>query len=277
MYYTCGVLHKYSSMAHIISFSNHKGGVGKSTSALNVGQLLAERGHRVLFIDGDPQTNLTQSFHVPEGAGTLSMLLETDKAVLSELICPVGERQWLLAGSKRLQLIDKMVGGTDGVEYRLRDALEGYATYCEQVRPELAFDYIIIDTPPSLGGVTFAALLATDSVFIPVQPEYYGYSGLTELLAACARVKRNANARLTVRGIFFTKYHSTYRKSLHHQYVELIREDVAMAPLVMNVTIRENVKLGEAQALHVPMTEYAPHSNGAIDYNSLTDEILKRI
>lgn len=257
-------------MAQIIVFPNHKGGVGKTTSVLNVGQNLAARGKRVLFVDGDPQTNLTMSFHVPAGGGTLSDLLEGDPRPLSQLIVPVGEGQFLLAGSKRLQLVEKMVGGTAGVEYLLRDAL---------VEPAIdeAFDYVFIDTPPSLGGVTFAALIATDYVFIPVQPEYYGYAGLTELLAACAKVKKNANPELAVAGIFFTKYARTYRRALHHQYVELISADVQMAPLVMSVTIRENVKLGEAQALHETLTEYAPESNGAIDYGSLTDEILKRI
>lgn len=257
-------------MALTLTFANHKGGVGKTTSCLNVGQNLARQGNRVLYIDCDPQTNLTMSFELPKPeALTLAELLEGNpKASVFNLMQPVGENQWLVPGSKRLQVIDKLIGGAQGTEFLLRESLE---------QVQHAFEFVVIDTPPSLGGVTYSALIATDQVYIPVQPEYYGYQGLTELLAACARVKKHANRDLQVGGIFFTRYASTYRRALHHQYVDLIREDVAMAPLVMSVTIRDNVKLGEAQAQHVALAEYAPESNGAIDYDSLTQEILKRV
>jgi chromosome partitioning protein len=257
-------------MSTTLTFANHKGGVGKTTSCLNVGQNLARQGHRVLFIDCDPQTNLTMSFDVPDPEGlTLAELLEgNQKASVRNIMQPVGDNQWLVPGSKRLQVIDKLIGGAQGTEFLLRESLEVVAE---------AFEYVVIDTPPSLGGVTYSALIATDLVFIPVQPEYYGYQGLTELLGACARVRKHANRELRVGGIFFTRYASTYRRALHHQYVDLIRDDVAMAPLVMSVTIRDNVKLGEAQAQHTAIAEYAPDSNGAIDYDSLTEEILKRV
>lgn len=259
-----------SFMALILTFANHKGGVGKTTSCLNVGQNLARRGKRVLFVDGDPQINLTMSFDLPRPeALTLAELFEGNpQASIFRLMQPVGENQWLVPGSKRLQVIDKLIGGASGTEYLLRESLEAMAH---------AFDFVVIDTPPSLGGVTYSALIATDLVFIPVQPEYYGYQGLTELLGACARVRKHANRQLRIGGIFFTRYSSTYRRALHHQYVDLIREDVAMAPLVMAVTIRDNVKLGEAQAQHTAITEYAPESNGALDYDSLTEEILQRV
>lgn len=256
-------------MATIISIANHKGGVGKTTTCLNVGQHLAAAGHRVLFVDGDPQTNLTQCFKVPPGGGTLSDLLEGEgRLALGPLVVPVGANQWLLAGSRRLQLVEKLVGGTGGVEYLLRDALSENSG---------AFDYVLVDTPPSLSGVTLAVLIATDIVIVPAQPEFLGYVGLRELLAACARVKKNANPRLRLGGIFFNRYAPGYRRSLHHQYVTLIREDVQLGPLVLTTTVRENVRLAEAQAQQQATAAYAPGCAGDLDYAALTTEILARL
>jgi chromosome partitioning protein len=110
-----------------------------------------------------------------------------------------------------------------------------------------------------------------------MQPEYFGYNGLTSLLQACVRVRKHYNQRLKVGGLFFTKYSPTYRSSMHHQYVDMINQDEQLALLVMDVSIRQNTKLSEAQAMHEPILAYAPGSNGAVDYISLTDEILARL
>lgn len=251
-----------------LCFANHKGGVGKTTSTLTVGQVLAGRGARVLLIDSDSQTNLSMSFD-RQSTRHLGELLESDGRIsITELMEPVGEGLHLVAASPRLQMVEKLMAGSSGLEFILREALEAV---------EDQFDYCLIDTPPSLGGITYSALIAADAVFIPMQPEYFGYNGLTSLLQACVRVRKHYNQKLKVGGIFFTKYSPTYRSSMHHQYVELIHEDEQLAPLVMQVSIRQNNKLSEAQAMHETIQTYAPGSNGALDYASLTDEILTRL
>lgn len=251
-----------------ICFANHKGGVGKTTSTLNVGQVLASRGSRVLLIDSDSQTNLSMSFD-RQSTRHLGELLESDgKVALSELVEGVGEGLSLVAASPRLQMVEKLMAGSSGLEFVLREALEAV---------EELYDYCLIDTPPSLGGITYSALIAADAVFIPMQPEYFGYNGLTSLLQACVRVRKHYNPRLKVGGIFFTKYSPSYRAAMHHQYVDLLHQDEQLAPLVMGVSIRQNTKLGEAQAMQESVLAYAPDSNGALDYVSLTDEILARL
>ncbi|OUJ70450.1 ParA family protein [Hymenobacter crusticola] len=251
-----------------ICFANHKGGVGKTTSTLNVGQVLASRGSRVLLIDSDSQTNLSMAFD-RQSTRHLGELLESDgKTPLTDLMERVGEGLQLVAASPRLQMVEKLMAGSSGLEFVLREGLESV---------EDQFDYCLIDTPPSLGGITYSALIAADAVFVPMQPEYFGYNGLTSLLQACVRVRKHYNSKLKVGGIFFTKYSPTYRSSMHHQYVGLVHQDEQLAPLVMEVSIRQNTKLGEAQAMHESMLAYAPESNGALDYISLTDEILTRL
>lgn len=251
-----------------ICFANHKGGVGKTTSTLNVGQVLASRGFRVLLIDSDSQTNLTMSF-ARQGERHLGELLESDGNVpITELIEPVGEGLSLVAASARLQMVEKLMAGTSGLEFVLREALETI---------EADYDYCLIDTPPSLGGITYSALIAADAVFVPMQPEYFGYNGLTSLLQACVRVRKHYNPKLKVGGIFFTKYSPSYRSAMHHQYVELVNQDEQLGPLAMSVSIRQNTKLGEAQAMQEPVLHYAPDSNGAQDYIALTDEMLTRL
>lgn len=204
-----------------------------------------------------------------QGTRHLGELLESDgKVPITELLEEVGERLHLVAASPRLQMVEKLMAGSSGLEFILREALETV---------ENQFDYCLIDTPPSLGGITYSALIAADAVFIPMQPEYFGYNGLTSLLQACVRVRKHYNQKLKVGGIFFTKYSPSYRSSMHHQYVDLINEDEQLAPLVMDVSIRQNNKLGEAQAIHETILTYAPTSNGALDYISLTDELLARL
>ncbi|WP_165768410.1 ParA family protein [Hymenobacter amundsenii] len=265
--YYCFPLAQITQMK-TICFANHKGGVGKTTSTLNVGQVLASRGSRVLLIDSDSQTNLSMSFD-RQGTRHLGELLESDgKVAIMELMEPVGEGLHLVAASPRLQMVEKLMAGSSGLEFVLREALETV---------EDQFDYCLIDTPPSLGGITYSALIAADAVFIPMQPEYFGYNGLTSLLQACVRVRKHYNQKLKVGGIFFTKYSPTYRAAMHHQYVDLINQDEQLAPLVMEVSIRQNTKLGEAQAMQEPILAYAPESNGALDYTALTDEILARL
>ncbi|MGI4869907.1 MAG: ParA family protein [Janthinobacterium lividum] len=249
---------------HVITFTNHKGGVGKTTSTLNVGQSLAQRGQRVLLLDCDAQCNLTMSFPSVEGAGHLGQVLQNEKT-LAEVLHPVATNLWLVNATPHLHYLEKLIATQLGYEMLLREALEPLADQ---------FDFCLLDTPPSLSALTYAALVASQRLFIPSQPEYYGFEGLTTLLDACARVKKHFNPGLRVGGIFFTKYSPSYRRKLHHDIVRLMKENEVLGQLVMQTSIRENVALAEAQIQQESIYAWAPDSNGAQDYAQLTTEIL---
>ena len=250
----------------ILTFANHKGGVGKTTSTLTVGQELARRGHRVLFVDCDPQHNLTMSF--PTTATFNVGTVIRGERTLRQVIIRVGEGLGLASSARELTQLEKILGQQPAYQFFLRDQLE-------EVQQD--FDYVLVDTPPALTSLTYAALVASDAVFIPVQPEFYGYEGLTTLLDACAVMRKNFNARLKVGGLFLTKYSPNYRLTLHHDVVSIMRENAVTGPLLMTTSIRQNGKLSEAQIEKKNLFDYAPDSNGAEDYRELTTEILARL
>ncbi|OUJ67761.1 ParA family protein [Hymenobacter crusticola] len=250
----------------ILTFANHKGGVGKTTSTLNVGQQLAQRGHRVLFLDCDPQHNLTMSFPtaVPNHLGHVIRGDQTLKQVITQ----VGDKQGLVGSALELTQMEKILGQQPAYQFFLRDALE---------EVDGLFDYVLIDTPPALTSLTYAALVASEAVFIPVQPEYYGFEGLNTLLEACKVMSKNFNPRLKVKGLFLTRYSPSYRLTLHHDVVATMQENPVLRPLLMTTSIRQNGKLSEAQIEKQNLYEYAPTSHGAHDYDQLTTEILARL
>lgn len=249
---------------HIISFANHKGGVGKTTSTLNVAQTLARSGKRVLLLDCDAQCNLTMSFPQTTTTTNLGQVLQNEKT-LAEVMHPVAPNLWLVNSTPHLHYLEKVIAAQFGYELLLKEAL---------VPLDSQFDFCLLDTPPSLSALTYAALVASQHVFIPSQPEYYGFEGLTTLLDACSRVQKHFNAGLRVGGIFFTKYSPTYRRKLHHDIVRLMKQNATLGQLVMATSIRENVSLAEAQIQKESVHEWAPDSNGAKDYEALTTEIL---
>ncbi|UOQ69896.1 ParA family protein [Hymenobacter volaticus] len=250
----------------ILTFANHKGGVGKTTSTLNVGQQLAERGHRVLFVDCDPQHNLTMSFATPVPYH-LGHVIRGDRT-LAQVVTPVSSQLAVVGAALELTQMEKILGQQPAYQFFLRDALQEVAGQ---------FDFVLIDTPPALTSLTYAALVASEAVFIPVQPEYYGYEGLNTLLEACKVMSKNFNAKLKVGGLFLTKYSSAYRLTLHHDVVATMRENPVLGQLMMETSIRQNGKLSEAQIEKQNLYEYAPTSNGAVDYDHLTTEILSRL
>ena len=247
----------------IISFANHKGGVGKTTSTLNVAQALARSGKRVLLLDCDAQCNLTMSFPQTSVAN-LGQVLQHEKTLV-EVAHAVAPNLWLVNSTPHLHYLERVIAAQFGYELLLKEALAPAANQ---------FDFCLLDTPPSLSALTYAALVASQFVFIPSQPEYYGFEGLTTLLDACSRVQKHFNVGLRVGGIFFTKYSPTYRRKLHQDLVRLMKENTALGQLVMTCSIRENISLAEAQIQKESIYEWAPDSHGAQDYEALTTEIL---
>ena len=260
----------------IITFANNKGGQGKTTSALGVAHRLAALGHSVLFIDADPQANATLTLGTDPARGHLGdALLDAPDgrpsahtlATLSQR--PQPDRSLAVVAANRLMGQQEKIFGTQAdYIFFFKRQLAGLASQ---------YEYVVLDTPPSLGPLTLAALAASHAVFVPMVPDLFGSAGMAALLEMVERIRQNFNERLRIGGIFFTKYAPTYRRALHKQYAGDLQQDPGLAGLVLTQTIRESIALAEAQSMQQPVYDYAPSSSGAADYMALTDEILSRL
>lgn len=246
-------------MSRIIAVANHKGGVGKTTTTMNVGAGLVELGKRVLLVDLDPQANLTQSLNVDAEKYNTYTLIKGNGVI------PVEVRQNLYIIPSVLDLSGaeiEMVGET-GREYILRENLAEYAK---------SFDYVLIDCPPSLGLLTVNALTASDSVILPLQSQFLAIQGLTKLWEVIEKIKKRLNKNLSVMGIVITQFDS--RKILHKNVVDMIRGKYD--GLVFNTMIRDNITLAESPVNGVDVFTYDDKCYGSIDYLNLCREVLER-
>ncbi|MBO0361023.1 ParA family protein [Hymenobacter sp. BT186] len=245
-------------MGKIIAFTNQKGGVGKTTSTVNIGAGLAQEGHRVVLVDLDPQCNLTH------GLGQRDLKLNVYGALLKEYplkVYPLLHNLGLVAGSPTISSFEKVKGDELDREFLLKDLLEKLKERC---------DYILLDCPPALGLITLNAYACADLIYIPLEAQLYATDGLEKVLEMVGRVKRRVNPSLTVGGIFFTRFDT--RKILLRETAETIREKYP--DLVLTSRIRETIGLGEAPHLGKDIFSYAPTSAGAADYKALVQEIL---
>jgi len=250
-------------MGRVYAVANQKGGVGKTTTVVNLGAYLANAGKRVLLVDTDPQANATSSLGVDKNALTRSIY---DVLIVSEPLSPLitlTARQGLdlLPSSPALAGAEVEMVELNERETRLRGALE-------TVRGR--YDFVLIDTPPSLGMLTINALVAADGVLIPIQCEYLPLEGLTQLLRTIELVRENLNPDLVIRGLVMTMYDS--RTVLARQVVEEVRQH--FPALVFRAIIPRSVKLSEAPSYGEPIISYAPDSSGGQAYAALCQEIL---
>ena len=250
-------------MGRIISIANQKGGVGKTTTAVNVSAILAKRGKKVMLIDADPQGNASSGLGLEkETENSLYDVLINDVDLESTLqdtniktlkVCPSNMN---LAGAE-VELVSQM-----SREQRLKEKLD-------VIKDD--FDFVIIDCPPSLGLITLNAFTASVSVLIPVQCEYFALEGLGQLLNTINLVKKHLNKSLEVEGAVLTMY--DMRTNLSNQVVKEVKR--YFEDKVYKTVIPRNIKLSEAPSYGMPITLYDPKSKGARAYEKLAREILK--
>ena len=250
-------------MAHVIAIINQKGGVGKSTTAINLAAALGDLGKRVLVVDFDPQGNATSGFGVDKDQ------LESDvyEALMNSVPLPdvvvsspvehvdIAPATIQLAGAE-IELVSVMA----------RESVLRYVL--DPVRDQ--YDYVFIDCPPSLGLLTVNSLVAADSLLIPIQCEFYALEGLSKLLESMRMVKGRLNPTLEVFGVVMTMFDA--RTTLSKQVVEEVRD--YFGAKVFQSVIPRNVKLSEAPSHGLPVNLYAPSSKGAIAYASLAKEVV---
>jgi chromosome partitioning protein len=247
-------------MTKVISISNHKGGVGKTTSAINIGVGLNKLGKNVLLIDLDPQANLSQSLGLVNEDFNIYGALKGDYPLKPS---EVSKGLFLIPSTLDLSGAEIEMSGEAGREYILREILEPIKSF---------YDYIIIDNPPSLGLLTINAFTASDLIFIPLQAEYLALQGLAKLMEIIEKIKKRLNKDLEVGGVIITQYDN--RKVLNRDVVETITKH--FKELVFNSKIRDTVALAEAPARKLDIFSYNPKSHGAEDYFALCTEILEK-
>lgn len=247
-------------MGLVISLLNHKGGVGKTTSAINIGAGLAKLGKRVLLIDLDPQANLTLALGVPRQPYTIYEALRGE----SELI-PANMKTNLDVVTSHLNL--------SGAEMELINEAGRELILRELIFPlRDKYDYILIDCPPSLGLLTLNALTSSDFVYIPLQTEFLAVQGLTKIKQVIQKVRMRLNRSLEIGGVIATMYDA--RKVLNRDVVDIIYK--YFGDSVFETKIRDNVALAEAPAQRKDIFTYSPDSVGAKDYLALAREIIIR-
>jgi chromosome partitioning protein len=246
-------------MSKVIAISNHKGGVGKTTSTINIGAGLNTLGKRILLLDLDPQANLSQSLGITSPERTIYGALRGLHGLEPVSILPGLD---IIPSTLDLSGAEIELSGEAGREFILKDLLE-------PVRGK--YDYILIDSPPSLGLLTINAFTASDLVFIPLQAQYLALQGLAKLVEVIEKIKRRLNPGLGIGGVFITQYDS--RKVLNRDVVEAIKSYFPKE--LFSTYIRDNIALAEAPAQGMDIFRYSPKSNGAEDYLSLSREIAE--
>ena len=251
-------------MGTVYAIANQKGGVGKTTTAVNVAACIAEAGYPTLLVDVDAQANATVGLGAPKDSSPNVYDVLVGEAEASDALRPTDiERLWLLPSHPDLAGASVELPREAGSETRLRDALA-------PVRDRFA--YTLLDCPPSLGPLTVNALVAADRVIVPVQTEYFALEGLAGLLDTLALIQRELNPRLTVAGMLLTMHDS--RTRLARDVEREVREH--FPSLVFDTVIPRNVRVGEAPSYGRPVIHHDPHSSGADAYFELAKEVASR-
>ena len=250
-------------MGKIIAIANQKGGVGKTTTSINLSACLAEKGKKVLVIDTDPQGNTTSGFGIEKNEldNTIYELILGECPIRDCVINDVIENVSVLPANVNLAATEIELIGVERKEYILKNEVD-------YVKNE--YDFIIIDCPPSLNMLTINAMTTADSVLVPIQCEYYALEGLSQLIHTVNLVKERLNPELEMEGVVFTMYDS--RTNLSMQVVDNVKQNLKQR--VYNTLIPRNIRLAEAPSYGLPINKYDAKSAGAEAYMQLAEEII---
>ncbi|MGL5914694.1 MAG: ParA family protein [Culicoidibacterales bacterium] len=247
----------------IIAITNQKGGVGKTTSTVNMAASLGVLGHKVLMIDMDPQGNATTGLGISKAdlKACIYTVLVDERRIDETMIETPFENLWVVPATINLSGVDLELASVIGRETRLKQAIEEMKT---------EFDYVLIDCPPSLGLLTLNALTVAESIIVPIQAEYYALEGLTQLLNTIRLAQRHLNKTLVIEGIVLTMVNKT---NLSAEVEEEVRN--IFDKKVYTTTISRGVRLSEAPSYGQPIYYYDQRSRGAQEYLELAKEVIK--
>lgn len=252
-------------MGRIIAIANQKGGVGKTTTAINLSASLASMGQKVLALDMDPQGNMTSGLGVDKDnvENTVYDLI-IGNAGIEECLCKdVIENLDVLPSNINLSAAEIELIGIENKEYLLKEEVD-------KIRER--YDFVIIDCPPALSMLTINAMTTADSVLVPIQCEYYALEGLSQLIHTIELVQERLNSGLEIEGVVFTMYDA--RTNLSLQVVENVKDNLDQT--IYKTIIPRNIRLAEAPSYGMPITLYDPKSTGAESYMLLAEEVIHK-
>lgn len=244
----------------IISFANHKGGVGKTTTTSSVGSILASKGNKVLVIDLDAQANLTTSLMSEEPEESIYYSLRSDKALP---VINIRENLDLVPSSLQLALVELEIGGQMSREYILKNLIDPIKD---------RYDYILIDCPPSLGLLTLNALVASTDVVIPLRPEVLPFKGLSMITQFIDNIRVKLHSSIRIAGILITFWRD---RVLCKQIETGLRCNDSI--FTFQTKIRDNISVAEAPLNHIPVQDYLPKCNGSVDYLAFVEELTEKL